>query len=87
MVAFNKKMRNNNKVFISDASFYVFGDLFNNNSKLKPGKNGIYIQHPRKDMPIKTLKQFTQKQKQKQKQNLKSKRKLKKGKSRKRSSK
>ena len=85
MVAFNKKMRNNNKVFISDASFYVFGDLFNNNSKLKPGKNGIYIQHPRKDMPIKTLKQFTQKQKQKQ--NLKSKRKLKKGKSRKRSKK
>ena len=82
MVAFNKKMRNNNKVFISDASFYVFGDLFNNNSKLKPDKNGIYIQHPRKDMPIKTLKQFTQKQK------LKSKRKLKKkGKSRKRSKK
>ena len=84
MVAFNKKMRNNNKVFISDASFYVFGDLFNNNSKLKPGKNGIYIQHPRKDIPIKTLKHLTQKQKQ----NLKSKRKLKKkGKSRKRSKK
>lgn len=33
MVAFNKKMRNNNKVFISDASFYVFGYLFNKSIK------------------------------------------------------